>query len=54
MKIHYWNARGVANLDTRLVLKNMLLANKPDLLFIAEPWVRIEQFPSRFFSRLNL
>lgn len=28
--------------------------NKPEFLFIAEPWIRIDQFPRRFFSSLHL
>lgn len=54
MKLLYWNARGVANLDTRLVLKNLILSNKPDFVFIYEPMILLDQFPSNFWSSLSL
>lgn len=54
MKILYWNARGVANVETRLVLKNLIITNKPDLVFVSEPMILMEQFVDRFWSRLNL
>lgn len=54
MKILFWNARGVANLDTRLVLKNLILSNKPDFIFLSEPMILLDHFPARFWSGLNL
>ena len=37
MKCIYWNLRGIANSPTKMALKNLIIANKPDLIFIAEP-----------------
>lgn len=46
IKILYWNARGFGNLDTRLLLKKLCLEHKPDFLFLAEPFITSDQFPS--------
>ncbi|KAF6168093.1 hypothetical protein GIB67_011478, partial [Kingdonia uniflora] len=40
MKIHFWNCRGIANLDTSNFLKDLMKNNSPDLLCIAEPKVK--------------
>lgn len=53
MKVIYWNARGVANYETRLVIKRMISSNRPDFFFISEPWISLNQFPVRFWSKLN-
>jgi len=53
MKCLFWNIRGLANLPTRLALKNLILTHKPHILLIAEPWVLFEQFPRNWFHRLN-
>jgi hypothetical protein len=45
MKILYWNIRGIANSPSRLVLKRLILANKPDFVFIYEPWMPFHIFP---------
>ncbi|KAG4974908.1 hypothetical protein JHK82_031796 [Glycine max] len=42
MKILFWNIRGLANPKTKIVLKNLCLSNKPDFLFVSEPWSTIE------------
>lgn len=54
MKLLFWNARGLANLDSRLVLKNMVSSHVPEFLFIAEPWISLDQIPSDFWSKLNM
>lgn len=54
MKALYWNAHGIGNLDTRLVLKRLCTLHKPDFLFIFEPWIFIDQSPSSFWRNLNL
>lgn len=54
MKSIFWNARGITYHDTRLVLKNMILNIKPDIIMIVEPWTEICNFPSSFWSKLNL
>lgn len=53
MKILFWNVRGIGNLDTRLVIQNLLVKNKPNLIFIAEPWISLDQFPINFWNRLQ-
>lgn len=54
MKILYWNARGIANQETRLVLKEFCATHSTDILFIAEPWMAFENFPFSFWSQLRL
>lgn len=54
MRVLFWNARGIDNQDTRLVLKNMTLGNKPDLVLIAEPRIDLCNFPESFWSKLKL
>jgi hypothetical protein len=53
MKLLYWNLRGIANTPTRLALQRLLLLHKPDLLFIAEPWMDFGDFPPSWFRRLG-
>jgi hypothetical protein len=53
MKLLYWNIRGIANSLSRLALKRLLLQHKPDLLFIAEPWMRYKAFPTTWLYRLG-
>lgn len=53
MKLLYWNIRGIANSPSRLALKRLLLQHKPELLFIAEPWMRYEAFPATWLYRLG-
>ena len=50
----YWNIRGLANSPSRLVLKRLLLTHKPDFVFISEPWMNFEAFPSSWLHRLGL
>ncbi|XP_019460141.1 PREDICTED: uncharacterized protein LOC109359901 [Lupinus angustifolius] len=45
---------GIGNPNTRLVLKNLVLANKPDLLFIAEPKVDFNEIHPSYWSQMNL
>lgn len=54
MKVLFWNARGLANLDTRLVLKILILKNKPEIVLIAELWVELCNILGSFWSKLNL
>lgn len=53
MKILYWNLRGLANQPTRLALKNLIQNNEPDIILIAEPWMRFEDLPKNWFLRQN-
>lgn len=53
MKAIYWNARGLANTPTKLVLKRMLSEYSPDFCFLSEPWLNMQKFPIRWFNRLN-
>jgi len=53
MKLLYWNIRGIANPPSRLALKRLLLQHKPDLLFIAEPWMRYETIPVTWLHMLG-
>lgn len=54
IKILIWNAREVANLPTRLVLKRLWESHKPDFLIIAKPWMSMQDFPSSFRNSLDL
>lgn len=54
MKILFWNARGLANQPTRLVLKNLCESHKPDFVLISEPWMLLQDFPLSFWNHLNL
>lgn len=54
MKILYWNVRGLGNEKTRLVLKKLCSLQKPDLLFIAEPWISFEKIHPLFWNSLSL
>ncbi|PON43341.1 Endonuclease/exonuclease/phosphatase, partial [Trema orientale] len=56
MKVLYWNCRGVSNLSTRRVLKDLCLTQHPDILCLAEPMCAFSSIPARFWRsiRLNL
>jgi hypothetical protein len=54
MKYIFWNVRGIANSPTKLALKRLLIAYKPEFCFISEPWMKFTDFPPNWFSRLNL
>jgi hypothetical protein len=54
MKSLYWNTRGLANSPTRLALKKLINQHKPDFVFISEPWMSFDDFPSRWLVNLNL
>lgn len=54
MKCIYWNIRGFANAPSRLALQNLITKNKPDFVFLSEPWMNIDNIPTNWFSRLNL
>jgi len=53
MNCLYWNIRGLANHPSRLALKNLILANKPNFIFISEPWIHFDSFPANWFHNLN-
>lgn len=54
MKILYWNARGFGNPDTRLFLQQLCFKHKPYFVFIAEPWILLNQVPFSFWNRLKM
>jgi len=54
MKSLYWNAWGLANYPSRLALKRLILLNKPDFVFISEPWMNFDDFPRRWLAELHL
>lgn len=54
MKSFFWNARGLANASSRLVLKRLVNIHKPDILLIAEPWMNIDNLPKRWLKNLDL
>ena len=53
MKIIFWNIRGIANTPSRLALQNLILENKPDFIFLAEPWISYDRLPQTWFLRLG-
>jgi hypothetical protein len=44
----------MANSPTRLALKRLINIHHPDFIFIAEPWMKIEDLPRRWLVNLNL
>lgn len=54
MKFIYWNARGLANEGTRLVLKNYRVTHKLDLTLLSDPWMEFDKFPASFWKNLGL
>jgi hypothetical protein len=54
MKCLYWNVRGLANSPTRLALKRLVINNSPDIIIIAEPWMKFQSFLAFWLDRLNL
>jgi len=54
MKMLYWNIRGIANFPSRLALRRLLITNKPDFVFLAEPWMNYNSFPATWLQRLGL
>lgn len=50
----YWNARGLANKSTKLVLRKLRRFHNPDFLFLAKLWIDNQHFPPIFFHRLKL
>jgi hypothetical protein len=54
MKCFYWNVRGLANSPTKLALKNLILVNKPDFCFIAEPWITADRFSASWLNRVGM
>lgn len=54
MKCFFWNLRGLANSPTKLALKKLLVLHKPDICFIAEPWMNISKFSKLWLDRLGM
>lgn len=54
MKILFWNCRGIGNTDTRSVLKKLNSSNRPDFLFLSEPWINFDDVPSSYWNQLGL
>ncbi|XP_058761813.1 uncharacterized protein LOC131635226 [Vicia villosa] len=50
----YWNVRGLANSPTKLALKRLIRVNKPDFVFIFEPWMEVKDALIRWLHRLGL
>jgi hypothetical protein len=54
MKCLFWNTKGVANNPLKLALiRRLLINNKHDFVTIVEPWMKFEEFPSRWLQRLG-
>ncbi|CAK8572208.1 unnamed protein product [Lathyrus sativus] len=49
----YQNSRGLTNSPSRLSLKNMIMSNKLDLLFIVKPWMSLDKIPQNWFLKLG-
>ena len=54
MKCFYWNLRGLANSPTKLATKKLLAKYKPDIYFLAEPWMHISNLSQRWLNNLGL
>jgi len=54
MKCFFWNLRGLANSPTKLALKKLLVKFKPELCFLAEPWMSISNLSPRWLYNLGL
>lgn len=54
MQVIYWNCRGFGNPRTRLMLRNFCVSNKPDFVFLSEPWISISDVLISFWRQLNL
>ncbi|PON37349.1 Endonuclease/exonuclease/phosphatase, partial [Trema orientale] len=53
MRTLYWNCRGVSNIGTRRVLKELCLRHKPDILCLAEPMCLFSSIPVRFWKSIG-
>lgn len=53
MKCLYWNIRGLAKSPSNLALKRLVNSNRPDFIFIAEPWIPLQKFSARWLHRLG-
>lgn len=54
MSVLYWNARGIANDGTRLVLAKLVRAHKPLFVCISEPFIVVESIPVAYWRSLGL
>ena len=53
MKCLFWNLRGLANSPTKMALKKLLVVHKPDIFFVAEPWIDISKFSTFWLHKLG-
>lgn len=54
MNCVFWNVRGIVNSPSKLALKRLIISNKPDFVFIVEPWIEVTSLPHNWLKRLNL
>lgn len=54
MIVLFWNARGLAHPDSRLVLKKFCFSNKPEVLIISEPWTDLLKISLSYWRSFNL
>jgi len=54
MKCLFWNLKRLTNSPTKLALKKLLVLHKPDLCFVAEPWIHIDNFSKLWLDRLGM
>ena len=52
--LYWWNIRGVAKNYAILALKRLILTNKPDMVFLAEPSMDVNNFPKDWLGKLDL
>lgn len=45
---------GMTNSSTKLALKRIITSNKPNFLFVAEPWMSLDMFSLYWFLKLGL
>lgn len=53
MKVLFWNARGLRNEDTRLILKNLCKNQHPDLVLLSEPMIDFDQVHRSYWFSLG-
>lgn len=54
MKFLYWNARGIANDDTRRVFRNLIRLHKPTVVCLSEPFIQFSAIPQAFWRSLGV
>lgn len=45
---------GITNSSTKLTLKRLILKNRPQFIFVAEPWMVFPKFPTNWIRKLHL